>query len=360
MPSCLFAEVVLKDYHGGTNPILIILALALVIVLILMAIGMSLYRVYRGIQFNRICSNSKMSSHEIGTLRTFLRRMHIKEPLDVVTKKSRFDLFMNRVAHYYEKISLSEEDLHREQSVFAAMREKLNLPHTFKKKRLFTSRALPRDYPLSVLVKDPLTLNVFHFQSSVLDNNELYLGITPPSDELRAELDIGGRVEIALSFIRERDAEYLWESHLIRPVDYPETMWYIAHSPILTRGTIQEPVNHPALIMLQQSDDEGRVDEFNVTLYNLTNTGCTFRCDDARHPFDTGPRVLISFELPNGSFTLRGSVVNIIKRKGEFLYRIQFEKLKDEDNISLLRFMLDQQKERKRKHAEPALEVAGV
>ncbi len=47
-------------------------------------------------------------------------------------------------------------------------------------------------------------------------------------------------------------------------------------------------------------------------------------------------------------------MVNVIKRGGEFLYRMKFEKLKDEDNLNLLRFMLDQQKEKKKKHAAEA------
>lgn len=355
----LAALVTLKDYEGGSNPILAVLFIGLIVFGLLAGISFAIWKMYKTIRFNHLCTTSRLSSNEISTLKTFMRRMHIKEPLDVVTRKKRFDDFMNRIGHFYEGLTLSEDALCQEEDVFRNIRNKLQMPHNWRSKHLHTSRCLPVNYPLSLICWDEETQNIFRFNTRVLESNEFYLGIAPPDQKISSEL-FQQRCHVEAAFTREKDAEYMFDSHLVRTVDHPKTMWYIAHSKELIKGNPVEPVAISALVMVADLEDPSRVGEFNVMLHNLSNKGCTFRCDDKDHPFDSGPRILISFEIPQGSFTLRGNLLNIIKRNGELLHRVAFHDVGEEDSLTLLRFMLDLRAEKKKAKKEAQPSVATV
>ncbi|MFT5317586.1 MAG: hypothetical protein ACI8RA_000835, partial [Chlamydiales bacterium] len=195
----------LKAYKGGTNPVLIFIFIGLCVLGGTAFVLWLLWQIYKKIKFAKICSEAELSGEETGVIRSFIRRFKTSEPLLIVMKRNYLDNFSNQVSHHYGNREIAEDDLEYEIKIFDSIREKFGFQHSFKKKNISSSRAFPIGMAIIVKYHDKATKNDLEFASTVVANNDLFLGIQPPKDEdLTWQLRDTRNPVLDISFIRQR------------------------------------------------------------------------------------------------------------------------------------------------------------
>jgi hypothetical protein len=330
----LYADLALKDYSGGTNPLLVYLFFSLITLFITGSLGIVAWKIYKRLKFHRICSSAGLDGEESGLIQSFIRLFHIADPLRVLQKKSHYDFFANQVGHHFGNMEISAEDLQHEISVFNSIREKLGFQHDFNLRKLVSSRALPEGVQLVVTFYDRETKNYMSFQSKVIENNDLFMGIAMPSDDMKEDLMKIRKASLEISFVRARDAEYHFESRIFCEVTKKTTFLYVSHARTLTRGNVYNPLNIPATIMYY---DAAGVKEHKIVIEVINNKNCVIYPIDESVIFHKKASALINFSVQGAGMSLQGKIAQIILRGEKRLYRMEFNDVADDIKRILLR-----------------------
>jgi hypothetical protein len=334
--SILLAQAALRNYQGGSDSNIPQIIITLIILGALTTGGWFLWQRYIIMRFHRACA-AAMNPEEQGFVKSFIARFHIKDPIGVLSHRNQFDSFMNRVAHHYENADLSEEDLFVEAKAFKEIRKKLHLKHDYHHPTLISSRALPVNHPISVSYFDSETRRRFTFESKVVINHDFFLGIQPPDLASHREISGQQKQSLQIMFIRERDAQYHFESAGVRLVDYPIPMWYIRHSSSLHRGEPHVRLSLPANLILPQ-DDESSL-EYPVTVSTLNEEGCRFLFNDTANKLSLPSSALVNVAVGTSSLMLRGMVHSTIRRKNNEYYSLGFGELDKEQRVTIRHYL---------------------
>lgn len=339
----------LADYKGGDDPLLIYLAAGLLIALCLSGFVWLCWQAYKQWKLQRLCQQLGFSGDELGLLKGFMRRLHVKKRLETVTQQRQFDLFVNRVAHHYSNRPLTEEALIRDIDTFGNIRLKLDLKHHFRQPKINSSRALPLKYPLDIIYTDDETKETFRMQSKVIANNEFYLGVIPPDSEIAKGLPHAKNPRLQVAFQRERGALYSFDSRFVRLVNHPQTMWYISHGDTLRKSRQATQLQIPGNLIVCGDEDECSVQyELNGSISVLDLEYCLVELEGEVHPVQKGVYTLLTFDMEGEPMTLRGHVAQTHANNGKLSIRIDFSNLSTEETQLLIRYRNQKKKERKK------------
>lgn len=351
-----FAQIMhlaqITDYKGGTNPLLVFLFIGVIVLSVLLGVLYLAWAIYKRVKFNLICSEVQLTGKESGMLKTFIKRFRIKQPLLVLIRRNHLDAFINQVSHYLANTEISDEELKEEIEIFNHIREKLNLKHNFKSRKLTSSRCLPKSMNLIAYYFDSITDNRLEFNSVILDNSDLFLAISPPKDpELHQHLKEIKKPQLEVSFIRERDAEYHFDSCVYKILDEPEKIFYIQHSNNVTQGRLHTPLDLPASIIHHAQDG---VKEHEAIIELIDSKTSTFFLKEQKIHLKKGSGVLINTSILDKSLALQGTISKLIKRGQTLYHRAELKNLSEEINRFLLKFSFDldsETKQNKKKRA---------
>ena len=327
----------LQDYEGGDNPILLYAFIVGVLLLAAGGIGWVLYIRWREARIWSMCQDRELSFEEYGFLRSFAKRFHEYDFTTLITKRSAFDKFLNKVAHHYESVNMTLDDMGRETTLLQVIRTKLGFGHSYKDKRLNSSRALPLNHPITVTFSDKGTKRAFTFHSKIVATNEFFLGLAPPESEIGKETFESKKLPLSIALTRENDAEYFYESNLVRVVSYPTPLWFVRHSDKLNRGAEHRTLDLPATVTIAENNGEGSSDH-KITIVHLNKEGARFRFADQSVCAPTPSSALLALKSADDSQLLRVQITEKLRREDEQYFRIQFKSLSDEQTLWLNRF----------------------
>lgn len=338
----LFArqEYPIQNYYGGTNPIVVIILAILAGAVVLTGIYYLIRAIYRQFRFRRICRFYSLSGAEIGLFKEFIRRLHIKDPLDILSKRAVFDEFVRRVGHVYEGRMMSEEDLVRETLIFDQIRKKLKFTYDFKQESVVSSHALPNGHSIRVMLSDEKTKQTTTFDSKILANHEFFLGIIPSDDQMDREITAEGKPPCEVFFSRDDSCEYSFESNIIRIINYPKKMLLIRHSSAVRKEEAPTNLDLPATILIggKGGEDASDFSEYDTELDSLSYKGCTFALPREMGEIQREVPLLVSFDLKEQPMTCRGVIAQMTKQSKTFIYHVKFTSLSREDSRELLHF----------------------
>lgn len=345
----LLSRMTLTNYGGGDNPLLIYLALAGLILLGLIGLGIAVKKLLDQYQLHRILTLAELSNQEIGLLRGNFRRLRQKAPLQTVTSIGAWDRFLNRLAHHYGSQSITEEALLRDIDTFGNIRLKLGLKHVFNKKRLLSSRALPLKYPVTIIYTDSDSNETFRLSTKVVANNEFYLGIIPPEDQVAITIAREHKARFDISFQREKGNSYSFATRFIRSVNHPQTMWYIPHSDQLRKTKQANHLQIPGNLLVSSATEGATDEELNVNISVLDLETCVVESKETSESISPADYSLLSFDLDGSPLSLRGHIAQTLVQNDKQLIRINFSDLSEEERRALVRFRMNKKKESPKK-----------
>lgn len=336
----------MKAYKGGTNPVLVFIFAGLCILGGTAFLLWLIWQLYKKIKFVRICSEVEMTGEETGVIRSFVRKFKTDEPLLIVMKRNYLDIFSNQVAHHYGNREIAEDDLEYEIKIFNSIREKLQFEHSFKKKKIASSRALPIGMPILIKYHDKATKNDLEFSSTVIANNDLFLGVQPPKDDdLTWQLRDTRKPLLDISFIRQRDAEYHFDTYILKFIRSPQDTFYLQHSKTITRGMTHAPVNIPGSIIYHT--DEG-ADEYECNIELLDPNSCSFILEDQTMCFHKSDSALLSTTIKDTPLALQITIVKLIKRGEMLIHRAELKNLSEDTTKLIMQFAYDHSSKKKK------------
>lgn len=328
----------LVNYDGGSNPILLVSFILLVLFSIVGVITWFVLQRLKEIKFQNLCRQHNITGTQFGFLLDYIQRLHIRDPLTVIASAERYDQFIGRVAHLLEDAPLSEKELAETVQIAGEIRGKLNLKRRINKNNL-PSHTIPVGYPLTIYYHDPQA-TIFHsFETTVVDNNDLFLAVTPPDREIHREMYKVAKPTLEVSFTRKDDADYTFESRLIRTIGHPNALWCLRHHTHLMRSETYNSLCFPASVLISATNGDAAVDELAVTIRSLSPDGCTFSLNSVtKEQLSSPSTALISFQMNQEDFSCPGEVTDIGKTLAETSYRVKFSNLNPERRVSLLNF----------------------
>jgi len=330
----------IESYKGGSSPVLLYLLIGLGVIFVGSIIGLSLLSRYRVFEFFKLCRQAKLSREEVGLLQDLLRRFNLQEKkIETLTDRRLYDVFSARIAHHYENHMFSEIDLLHEANLFGGIRKKLNLTTPSDETPIKTSRVLPLKQSVTISYIDTETQNTISFQSKILYNGEFFLGIQPPETKIAKQILTQMKQRIRIDFIRENDAEYLFDTQFVKAVNHPKTMWYVRHANRLIRTEAQKILNIPATVMFTKNEDTEEYAEFEATIQTLNNKSATFTLVDPTAALKHHLNILLNFETKEQQFAWGGMISNQIQTPDQIIYRTEFRSVPDEDNLIMLKLM---------------------
>ncbi len=335
----IFARAGFSNYEGGTNPLLIYLFVLSTIGIGTAIIGYTAWEIFKKIKFVRICTKARITGEEQGILRSFFRRTQYPNPLIALLRKSAYDKFVNEVGYLISTSEATDDDLEYDIHIFNSIRTKLGLKHSYRFKKLHSSRSLPKFHPIVVTFYDPVTKNSFHFDSKVLENNDLFLGISVPPLEIDNILMKQNKAPLEISFIRENDAEFHFDTRLYKKILSPELKLYLQHSALLARGNPQVPLEIPATLISHAANN---VEEQAATIELLNNKNCTFILDDENSTCEKESSIILNFKLNGKNLSLQGTITQIHTKKGQTFYRLSYPSIDEKTKSNLISFMVKQ------------------
>lgn len=333
-------DFMLSDYRGSDSKFFSIIIILLAFFSTFSILLFIAFKISNFLQFNRICASSRLTRLEIGTLKQYMRKFHIRNTLELLSKQEKFDDLIFRLAHFFESQNLSERDLIEKGEFFHGIRKKLHFVHSKNTTSIKSTRSLKAGHIVLVTFTDPSTKNVFEFQAKVLYNTEFYLGIKPPKDEINKILFGCERAPIEVTFAFGEEKEYLFESRLIRLVNFPKIMWYIEHSKSLSEGDPQKSLELPGTVLVQSHGDDAKIEEMKIKVDALSNKNiifCTVKQKD--HKIELDHNILTSFHVDTSPITVRAKVISTFTKKGRTLYRCNLQDLSRDDEDRILRFV---------------------
>lgn len=343
----MFIIAQLSDYEGGTSPLLIFVFFGLVILSIIACFLYLAWIIYKTVKFSSVCKTAGLNGEEAGLIKSFIKRFQIASPLFIVLKRSYLDNFVNQIAHHFGNSEISNEDLFHEIQLFNSIREKLQLRHKFTTKKIHSSRALQKALPLVIRYTDKSTQIEQIFASYVEENNDLFLGIRPPEDEeLAKNIEETLKAQLSISFVREGDAEYHFDSIVYKSIKQPKTLFYVQHSNHIIKGHQQKPLEIPASV-LSHIDDQ--VLEYNAEIDTINTQTCVFVLENQNVLLKKEQSVLINVTILEKALAIQASIKRLVKR-GEIIYHHAEIKSLSEDKQQLL-FQLAFEQDRKPKKA---------
>lgn len=330
--------VTLKNYGGGKSPAVIILIAFFLILLVFAGLIYVIWISYKKHVFNRLFNSSTFTKEDRLILRSYFDRVNIEDPLPIITQRHQFDIFSTRIAHLYEASAVSLSEIQREGAILANIRRNLKFTHSFRNKRLNSSQAIPINYVISVTFQNPTTAKYFSFFAKVVDNQELYLGITFPHDaDLEEQIYEAGKLSLDVAFARRKDAQYHFYSYLMRMVQEPSRMWLIAHSPHLSRSPLRKPLDLVGTILYSDNDI---TKEHNVTIAFVNNEECFFITKDLPTELPVQSVVIINFSIDQRTFACQGVIKDVFTREDKCIYQLAFRSLDFETKQALIAFYL--------------------
>jgi hypothetical protein len=300
-----------------------------------------------------------MRGDEIGFFKSYLKKLHIKNILDLASKRKEFDQFVDRVGHYFEGTGLKEDELPQETLAFKNLRTKLDFGHTFTEIKITSTRTLPINHGLTVIFNDVETKEFMTFQSNVIENNEFFLGIRPPNFDFGEEI-YKTPPELEVSFLKGKHLEYSFESRFVRITPNPKRMWYIQHTQDLNKQNNLKPLKIDASVMLSDQEDLSQVLERRILITFLTNKAAAFRLKkEADLPslskaIQKDNSCLINFKIDDAFLTCRGTLIDVQDNGTEYFCKLTFNSLEQEDEQVLIRYMFSQRKGSKKKKKKNA------
>jgi hypothetical protein len=324
----------LPSYQGGDNPILIYGFFISMSILVSVVLGYSLFTYTRKYRFHRFCTLKGLSKLEIGYLLDLTTKLHVSEPLSIMSSASSFDLFMNRVSHYYQHQIVSDEDFSDLIDFAGKIRTKLYNRRATKGRH--SSRTIPMHSPVMITCYNKHSSDPVSFPAKVIDNNDFFLGITLPESAADREACTVSGVSIQIEFVRKNDAEYFFETQLVRAVFFPKRMWYLRHSEDLQQGELHRYFTIPASVMAISDTEETQSLEYEATIRTITNEACSFIIDEKSPPIKPDTTLLINFEVNEELFSCRGHIDKTYSREDRTTYRLSFRGMEPDENLQLL------------------------
>lgn len=325
----------IPNYEGGDNPLLIYLTFAAFALFLLTLLAYSLWEMYKKSKFQQICNMLHVNSDEIGTIQNFIKKFRIKDPLALLLKRYVYDAFIYDCANHFGNLEISDEEIRYEIDRFAAIREKLKFDHSYNRRKINSSRALPVDHAIIVKYYDPTTRNTLSYSGKVIENNEFFLGITVPKKEILDDLMAQKKPLLEVSFIREHDAEYYFESMIYRYNKHPKHCLFIIHSTSLQHGIQQKPLDIEASIMCQSSAGVG---DLEVILELIDQNGCSFYPVDESVTIKEDASVILNCNLDGNNLSLQATINQVLIKNGRQSYGMPFTSLTEEVKKQLLHF----------------------
>jgi len=329
----------LIPYSGGESSVVQILIIFGLLLVVLTVAAYFVLNYLKVLKFQKQCGEKGLTNVEIGFIGDFLTRFHSKQELELLQKKWVWDDFANRIAHHYESLKLSEEDLINEAKTFDSIREKLGFVHSIDDKNLISSRTLPINYPISATYVDPNTGNTHTFHTKIIQNNDFCIGIQFPEKTILEQITIKNKDKINLAFARDDDGEYHFKTQFIRAVNYPQLMWYFRHSEKLNKSAAQKSLKIPATIMFINNDNEENIKEYVASIHSLNSKECTFTIKEDPENLTKEQGFLINFQSDDTSFCWGGAITNQVHSPKQIYYRSQFKNVNPQESLELAQFL---------------------
>jgi hypothetical protein len=340
---------------GGDNPLLVFLLIGLMGVIALNVLFYIAYQLYKAMKFTKICNKVGLIGDEIGALRSFIARFHYPNPIFLLVRKSYFDGFMNQVAHVVYTSKAAEKEIFVESQFFAKIREKLGFSHSYGEKKLISSRALLKNFPLQVHFRDNNLDYTFTFQAKIIENYEFFLVIEPPDDEdMRKFILRKPKAPLDVQFIRENDSEYFFNSYLVRSSSIYEQKWVIQHSAQLLKGDSQKAI-HINLSILCGGFKEFDVKECIGKIVLLTKKEISFLIegDEGENvKLAKGDTVLMAFDLLGTPVNFQGTIESITDRGGKDHFKMPLKGLSEDSQLLITKFLYQKKAEEEKKEPE--------
>jgi len=345
----LATKVSLPNYYGGDNPLLIYLFFAFIIILIGCSIFFAIHKKVQQQRFLNCLNAAGISGEEASTLKIFMKRLHIPIPLDVITSRAAYGRFIDRVSHYFEHTTLSEEAMMREMQIFDRIRRKLRFIETFRGNKCTNTRALAIDQKIEVTLIDRETKRKVSYTSRIKCNYDFFLGIEPPEDDKLRVMGGKQQPKLEISFDLDEGPHHTFDSQYLRIVNFPEIMWCVQHSSHVRTAEIITELAIPSTVTLPggEGEDPSSLVEVQGTLVDLSNKEARFCVGSKGCEIESGKGVLLSFGTGEESFSCRGTISDHLVVESADHYRMMLTGLSEEEQKSLLRFVNQEKKKAK-------------
>lgn len=348
----LVAGLELRDYEGGTNPLLIYLFFLFIATLVAAALFRIGKEIWQNNQFRIRALSSGLTFDELSRINNLLDRLHVKNRLETITRQQDFDTFTFRVAKIYEGVILTDDRLIDEIAGFSSIRNKLGMRHLQRNTDIKNTLSLPIGQKLSLKYIDRDTELTFHFHSEVLENNDFYLGILPPDRQISKELFGQASPQVEASWVGDNQVSYIFETKFVRFMQGEREMWYIQHSNQIEKLEGKGSLKIPGTFMPIKEDGTSLFAEYPTTITSLTQKECLFTSSTTAN-LEVANRILISFELEDNAISSRVEITEVIKLATGIVCKGNFVGLGQEDTRIILEWIIREKKKEqvtRRKH----------
>ncbi|SCA62819.1 hypothetical protein SCG7109_AE_00020 [Chlamydiales bacterium SCGC AG-110-M15] len=325
------------DYEGGDNPLLVYILLAIVVLLIGLAVFYAFWGVYRKSKFLQVCNLLHIDGDEVGMLKNFIKKFRVADELDLLLKRHLYDSFIADCATHFGNLGISDEELQHDINQFSTIRHKLRFQHSYNKRNIYSSRALPAGHSVSIKHYDPNTHNTLSYRGTVVENNEFFLGVSLPSEEILEDLTSQKKPGLEVTFFREHDAEYFFDTVLFRYNKVPTPCLFLEHSKTLNHGIQQRPLDIDAKVMCQSNEGVG---EYDVVVELIDQNGCSFYLEDDSIVLNEDTSVLLHCNLDGNDLSFQATIDHASSKNGRHVYSMPFTDLTDEVKKQLIKFSL--------------------
>lgn len=332
----------LKDYGGSTSPNLLIAAGGIIIFLIVLAIVFAVRSAARRRALDLFFAKRKFTENEKQAVLDLLRAMKFADPLEAISHRAPWDLCSGLAARNLQKNMPSDEVLEEQIARFDKIRERLGYAHKYKTRKLRSSRALPVHLSLKIVAEDTTTQQFVEFNSRVLFNHDLLLGIAPPDIKTERALNMRSHIPLIVSFVRPNDAEYEFESTLVKVADHPRSCWFIQHSEALhfSQSLLTSGIGATLSVTHETESGEDLIEDIRCEVLSLNKSLCTFRIHSAATSLSVGSLALINMDLGDEALACNGHIDAIDKSKDNTkIYTLRFSMLTDKAGQRILKYL---------------------
>ncbi len=313
-------RIQLVDFVPGHSPVV---AHGIILLAILL-VGIVLYQIaniyHRRRLFRRHCEEHYLTSNEISSLNSQIRRFNVRDPLTVVYDVRSFDQLIDNLAHSFIGTSSPDEVIGREARRYSSIREKFRWTYSWDEAPLKSTRAIREGTPLLVRYRDPDSGQQHTFLSEVIRNTDLFWGIRAPITGTDRTFISGRRPHLDIKLFGPNEEYYSIEARYVRTSNQPVPHWQLMHTGRLLHAPAQSGPGIEALLMISRTDDEGG--SCPVIINHLTPIDCCFRQTTIAHPPKVGDTCILSFELDGSSITLQVQILRISDQRPYALYAL--------------------------------------
>jgi hypothetical protein len=339
----MVANFELKDYTGGTNPLLIYLFFFIIGLLITAAIVRIGIEIWKKNQFRLRALSSGLTFDEMSRLNNLLDRLHVTKRLETITQIHEFDNFIHRISKIYEGMILTDDRLIDEIAAFSSIRNKLGMRHLCRNAELKNTLCLPVGQKISLKYLDRDTDLPFHFHSAILENNDFYLGIAPPERQISKELFGQASPQVEVSWVGDNQITYIFQSKFVRFMQGDKEMWFIQHSKEIEKMEGKGSLKIPGTFMPIKDDSGALFSEYPTTITNLNQKECLFSSSTTAN-LQVGNRVLIGFDLEEHAVSARVEITEVLNLPSGIVCKGSFIGLGQEETRLILEWVIREKK----------------